>query len=411
MLTLDTSINKNSTTNWIFNDDKSTNDNHTYTSGLVPSPLILPVDNAHTTSNDLSTSSDDGGTAYKFKNSPSKQVTTRDIADNAITTPKIANNAITEAKLSRDAVHVVWDDMSSGNDEVFYRSNAGDVVSNPADDLSNTAGSSSIPSIAVSGNNVYVVWRDNTPGNDEVFYRRSNDGGASFGSTVNLSNNAGFSGAPSIAVSGNNVHIVWYDQTPGNSEIFYRRSTDGGASFGSTVNLSNNAAESAPPAIAVSGNNVYVDWRDNTPGNFDMLYRRSTDGGASFGSTVNLSNNAGDSGGISQGIAASGNSVYIVWRDNTPGSYNIFYRRSTDGGASFGSTVNLSNNDGHSDLPAIAASGSNVYIVWFDNTPGNFEIFLRKSVNAGDIFGSTVNYSHSTGDSIAPTIAVSPNNY
>lgn len=89
----------------------------------------------------------------------------------------------------------------------------------------------------------------------------------------------------------------------------------------------------------------------------------------------------------------------------------IFYRRSTDGGASFGSTVNLSNNDGHSDLPAIAASGSNVYVVWFDNTPGNFEIFLRKSVDAGDIFGSTVNYSHSAGDSIAPTIAVSPNNF
>ena len=44
-----------------------------------------------------------------------------------------------------------------------------------------------IPSIAVSGN-VYVVWKDNTPGNDEVFYRRSTDGGATFGSTVNLSN-------------------------------------------------------------------------------------------------------------------------------------------------------------------------------------------------------------------------------
>jgi hypothetical protein len=156
------------------------------------------------------------------------------------------------------------------------------------------------------------------------------------------------------------VYVAWEDSTLGSGEIFYRRSTDGGATFGSTVNLSNNAAESAPAAVAVSGNNVYVDWRDNTPGNFDIFYRRSTDGGASFGSTVNLSNNAGDSGGISQGIAAS---------------------------------------------------GSNVYIVWFDNTPGNFEIFLRKSVNSGDIFGSTVNYSHSTGDSIAPTIAVSPNNY
>ena len=193
-----------------------------------------------------------------------------------------------------------------------------------------------IPSIAVSGNNVYVVWKDNTLGNDEVFYRRSTDGGATFGRTVNLSNTAGFSGAPSIAVSGNNVYIVWYDETPGNSEIFYRRSTDDGATFGSTVNLSNNVGESAPSAIAVSGNNVYVVWRDNTPGNFDMLYRRSTNGGASFGSTVNLSNNGGDSGGTAQGVAASGNNVYVVWRDNTPGSYDIFYRKSTNGGASFG---------------------------------------------------------------------------
>ncbi len=44
--------------------------------------------------------------------------------------------------------------MTSGNDEVFYRTNAGDVVSNPANDLSNIDGSSSIPSRAVYGNNV-----------------------------------------------------------------------------------------------------------------------------------------------------------------------------------------------------------------------------------------------------------------
>ena len=87
---------------------------------------------------------------------------------------------------------------------------------------------------------------------------------STFGSRVNLSNTAGFSGAPSITVSGNNVYIVWYDETPGNSEIFYRRSTDDKTTFGSTVNLSNNVGESAPSAIVVYGNNVYVVWRDNT---------------------------------------------------------------------------------------------------------------------------------------------------
>ena len=51
------------------------------------------------------------------------------------------------------------------------------------------------------------------------------------------------------------------------------------------------------------------------------------------------------------------------------------YRRSTDGGANFGATVNLSNNAFSSLDPAVATSGNNVYVVWYDNTPGSFEIF------------------------------------
>ena len=33
-------------------------------------------------------------------------------------------------------------------------------------------------------------------------------------------------------------------------------------------------------AIAVSGNNVYVVWVDNTLGNLDIFYKRRTDGGS-----------------------------------------------------------------------------------------------------------------------------------
>ena len=67
----------------------------------------------------------------------------------------------------------------------------------------------------------------------------------------NLSNTAGFSGAPSIAVSGNNVYIVWYDETHGNSEIFYeKRYRCMDLPLGVPVNLSNNVGESAPSAIA-----------------------------------------------------------------------------------------------------------------------------------------------------------------
>ena len=63
-------------------------------------------------------------------------------------------------------------------------------------------------------------------------------------------------------------------------------------SFGGIKNLSNNAGDSRNPLVDVSGNIVYVVWVDlTTPtGSGDILFKRSTDGGNTFGNTVNLSN-------------------------------------------------------------------------------------------------------------------------
>jgi hypothetical protein len=204
---------------------------------------------------------------------------------------------------------------------------------------------------------VYTVWEEREtsgPRSDIVFKRNT----ISFDPSINLTNyDTGASGEPDVAASGNNVYVVWYDARPGRyQEIFYTRSTDGGANFGWILNLSNNTGASSWPAVAASGNNVYVVWGDTTPGNPDILYRRSTDSGANFGSTVNLSNTVGGSG--VPDVAASGNNVYVVWVDSTPGNPDILYRRSTDSGANFGSTVNLSNTISDSFYPAVAASNN-----------------------------------------------------
>ena len=121
--------------------------------------------------------------------------------------------------------------------------------------------------------------------------------GASFtGPIKNLSSNVGVSLAPAIAVSGNNGHVAWDDRTPGNSDIFYRRSLDGGNTFPNIIkNISSNGGFSVGPTIAVSGNNVHVVWEDNTAGNrIDILYRRSLDGGNTFPNVIkNISGTRG----------------------------------------------------------------------------------------------------------------------
>ena len=53
----------------------------------------------------------------------------------------------------------------------------------------------------------------------------------------------------------------------------------------------------------------------------------------------------------------------------------------------FGNTTNISNNTGISRSPQIESFGNNTFVIWQDNSTGNEEIFLRKSTNGGITFG------------------------
>ena len=77
------------------------------------------------------------------------------------------------------------------------------------------------------------------------------------------------------------MDLVWFDERDGNTEIYYNRSNDKGVTWGADTRLTNNAARSTDPCVAVSGSNVHVAWtdaRDNSPtysGNFEIYYKRN----------------------------------------------------------------------------------------------------------------------------------------
>jgi hypothetical protein len=311
--------------------------------------------------------------------------------------------------VSGSSVYVVWQDDTPGNREIFFKRNVDTFPSFcDVNNLSINAGGSTLPQTAVSGANVYVVWQDNTLGNNEIFFMKSTNNGATFDLFINLSNNAGSSINPQIAVSGSKVYVVWQDTTPGNSDVFFRRSTDNGLNFDPVINLSNNAGGSFDPQVALSGSKVYVVWRDLSVGTVDILFRRSTNSGASFSPFINLSNNVG--GATTVQLAVSSSNVYVVWTDNTPGNYDVFFRRSTDNGANFDPVINLSNNAGVAQRVQVAVSGTNVYVLWEDTTPGNEDIFFRRSIDNGLNFDPFINLSNTAGLSFLPQLAVSGTN-
>jgi hypothetical protein len=204
--------------------------------------------------------------------------------------------------------------------------------------------------------NVCTVWQDNTPGNYDIFFSVSNDGGLTFSEPENISENTENSIQPQVICEGNNVYVVWTDTTPGNADIFFAASNDGGLTFSEPENISENTGDSFVPQISSEGNNVYVVWTDTTPGNGDIFFAISTDGGLTFSDPENISENEGFS--QEPQISSEGNNVYVVWTDETPGNGDIFFSVSTDGGLTFRDPENLSESTGISSDPQISSTTS-----------------------------------------------------
>jgi hypothetical protein len=266
-------------------------------------------------------------------------------------------------------IYVVWMDYAPGNFEIYFKkSNDGGVTWTANKRLTNNAGDSEVPAIAVDGPNIYVVWMDYAPGNFEIYFKKSVDGGATW-TTKRLTWNANDSSAPVIAVSGPNIYVVWEDTT----EIYFKKSVDGGATWTTKRRLTYTGGTSASPAITVDGSNIYVVWS----GNYEIYFKKSVDAGATW-TTKRLTWNAGDS--QYPAIAVDVSNIYVVWQDYNPVNDEIYFKKSDDGGVTWTTKKRLSWNRGRSYSPAIAVNGSNIYVVWEDNTPGNWEIYFKKGV-------------------------------
>jgi len=305
-----------------------------------------------------------------------------------------------------NSVHAVWYDDRDGNTEIYYKRSTDGGISWDSDTrLTNNPFFSGYPSVSVSGTVVHVVWHDTRDGNDEIYYKRSPDGGISWGTDTRLSFNSANSGNASVSASASAVHVVWFDDRDGDLEIYGKSSTDGGISWGAEMRLTNNSAGSVFPSVSMSGQVVHVVWYDTRDGNDEIYYKRSTDGGVSWGADIRLTNNSAIS--YNPSMSVSGLVVHIVWYDNRDGNNEIYHKRSTDGGVSWGADTRLTNNSAFSQFPSVSVSGSIAHVVWEDNRDGNREIYYKRSTDGGVSWGADTRLTNSAANSFLPSVSVS----
>jgi len=307
--------------------------------------------------------------------------------------------------LSDDGVYVTWVDDSTivsyeygepvYDDAVFLRAVHGfGTKLSPTVDISQQlsrfnqgveAFVNGSPDLAAYGSNVYITWSENVypAGNATQLYngrllRVSSDGGASFSDEVLLAKairaHNMYSNGCCVAADGTHGYVIWpgnFDPLSGNvSAIFQTISNTGLPSAGTILGVSYDWQQSA---MVVSNGSIYVVLYTGA----DIMIRASKDAGATFGAPNFLQFGVGD-------LAFSSDYVYTV--DSTC-PCGVLFRRSTDGGANFGSAINLGDNIGDS---RIIASGADVYVISSRGRVSDLELVMRKSGDYGASFGPEI---------------------
>jgi len=245
---------------------------------------------------------------------------------------------------------------------------------------------------AVWGSDVYLVWDSNG-----VKFSKSSDNGTTFSEPIALGNRDPDSSVglhPTIAARGGNVYVVYSS----GFDIFLVKSRDGGESFDGPLNISKTKIKSVygvtEHVISIGdSNHVYISWTVWSGSWSEIFFAQSSDGGKTFGEAKNISDSPDQPSQLPI-IATSENEVYVVWYDidGFYGGYHVSFAGSSDGGATFRRINNLSANSQteYAFEPSVAIGNDGVYVTWREDTgDGIPRINLAKSSDSGATFQLT----------------------
>lgn len=303
---------------------------------------------------------------------------------------------------SNGVVHVVWGDGRGVSGDVFYKRSPDGGATWDADfDVVEDSEYSQQCAVAAHGQNVHMVWDGNRDENEEIYIRSSADGGSSWSGTTRLTVDDAISKLPTVACWGEHIHVAWWDgRSPGGGSIYFKTSSDNGASWTGDALLTD-PVDGGAVALAVDDSMVHAVWADFREMGFRIYYKRSFDHGATWTADAPLSAETG----MFPSISVSGMDVHAAWQDYAG---ETWYRGSTDGGETWSGDQLLTVQDGYSsDLPSVFSSGPLVHLVWAENSydQSGPELAYRLSRDHGTTWGGELRLTTAEHFSNLPQLA------
>ena len=324
-------------------------------------------------------------------------------------------------------LHVVWrDDGDLENrlvnvDAIIYRGQNGGVWQSPKL-IASTTSIYDFPQIVQDGSTIWIAWLyDVSPG--RIYLTSSDDGGASWSPSFTVQVDGGrYMYEYDLVIDGGTMHLLWSDSrnmsgSGTDYDIWHMTSTDDGDSWSDPVqvNSASSSSTSYQGRLFASGNNLHAVWTEynytaETGTRYIVHHTSSSDGGQLWQEPSPLqtpgdSDISGFKPSVVTATVGASTYVYVAWYEYSRSSlsYDVQFRRSTDGGFTFGQvqTISDEDDDGNYLFPyaptqllaydASTPESANVKLAWSRfSLSGTPHSVIALSDNAGSSFGDAI---------------------
>jgi len=243
---------------------------------------------------------------------------------------------------------------------------------------------------------VWFVWASNRMGNKDIWYRNSSDHGATWSSDTQLTADTAIDENPSITqTSDGKIWVVFHSWRSQNPDIYYMTSPDGGATWSNANQLTTDTNFDLNPSIAqLSDGTIFVAWQSDRiwvqdPDTGDMIpqddiyYTTSLDGGATWTDETRLTTDPKDDSDPSVTQTTDGK-IWIAFVSNRLDPRDIYYTTSLDGGATWTDETRLTTYSGDDWAPSITQTNDGkIWVMFHSRRDNNWDIYYKTTSNGG----------------------------
>jgi len=284
---------------------------------------------------------------------------------------------------SQNTIHVIWEEWYlSYRPSLCYKSSKdGGTTWSPTTRLTWTAATTEDPVIITSGiNDLHIFYiRRTTTINGDVYYQNRISG--IWGAPQRLTWTSSEAGNPYTARdSYNQIHVVWQEKAGTDYELFHKKTSDSGSSWSGRIRVTYSASDSQFPCFDFDLTNNYLRlaWVEGNPGSRSVNFKKMDPIANIFLGLKRLTY-AGDCQSVTL-VAPITMVIDVVYSCDISGNKELYHKSSNDSGANWSAPSRITYNSGSTNDPDMVCSGTpyQLRLIYRDDTPGNYEIYFKR---------------------------------